>query len=158
MKYAAILLITVTLALANTVNRAPLPSPPPKGKEVASFANTPPTFGRRIVITREQLVAFLDRGEVHSYLPQLLGERLEKTRLGRTSSSGGTFSLTSETLVVCEGAFSDSKQNMYFWRLLAPEFLSITDEQGRGCFIYLSPSPIAEPNQSLQPTAPSGRG
>jgi hypothetical protein len=149
--------MTVTLALANTVNRSPLPSPPPKGKEVVSFANTPPSFGRRIVITREQLIAFLDRGEVHTYLSQSLGDRLEKTRLGRTSPPG-PFSVTSETLVVCEGAFSDSKQNMYFWRLLAPEFLSITDEQGRGCFIYLAPSPVAEPNQSLQPTAPSRRG
>jgi hypothetical protein len=153
MKYAAIWLVTFALALANTVARGPLLSPPPKGKDVVAFGNTPPAFARRIVLTREQLVAFLNKGEVHSILPSLLSERLEKTRLGRIQATdgAGSFSVETQTLLACDGAFSDRKQSMYFWRLVAPEFLSIGDEQGRSCIIYLSPSPI-KPNKSPEPT------
>jgi hypothetical protein len=103
-----------------------------------------------MVLAREQLAAFLDKGEVHvGGLPTALYQRLALTRFQKSYPEIASLGLPAPSddtvvldVVVCGGALTDKKKKMYFWRLSAPEFLHLSDEQGRSCVIYLSPSPI----------------
>ena len=150
MKYLIAWLMVPVTALANVVANGPLPSAPPKGNEIVAFANSPEGYTQRILLTQKQLCAFLDKGKAHFILPQELQKRLEGTRLGQSTNSNGE-EVISLPPVVCGGAFSDRKKNMYFWSLAAPEFLGITDEKGTICIIYLAPSPL-EADQLLRAT------
>lgn len=139
MRFFAVLFLTTSLALATTRYSPPLPDPLPKGKHVVSFGNSPEGFARRVYLSKNQFKKFLDEGQVYHGLPDELRERLESTRFGIIQVADGA---EISTAVVCGGAFTDRKKRIYFWNLAAPEFLGISDEQGRSCIIYLSPSPL----------------
>ncbi len=149
-------LISVVLA-ANTRYSPPLPHPPPKGDEVVAFGNSPEGFAERVYLEKSQLCQFLDNGvvyqdsmpgELRDPMPQELSDRLNATKLGLTRTKDG---LEVMTITTCDGAFSDKQGRLFFWMVPAPEFLTVTDEQGRSCIIFLSPSPLS-PNHSPQPT------
>jgi len=149
MKYIYLYLILAIQAAANTIAHGVMQSPPPKGKQIVAFANNMNDWTRRVNLRRDQLIAFLDKGTFYPTLPTDLEKQLH----------------WHDVMILCDGVFTDKKAKVFFWTMAAPEFLSIGNEEGKNCLIYLSPSPLDQdqihalsvsensPNKALEPTS-----
>lgn len=126
MKALYLYLTLVIVAHANTVAHGVMKARPPKGTQVVAFANNHNDWTKRVDLRREQLIAFLDRGIFYPTLSTSLEKQLH----------------WHDMAVSCDGVFTDKRATVFFWEVAAPEFLSIADESGRMCLLYLSPSPL----------------